>query len=138
MRWMHKYIRLSKEGKKIFFETLFFFFFSKLILFFILFKRCLKLLNSAEKMTVRSNPEFLRKIRDAVSRANRLAFWNNVCLVKSFAARLMLQRREIGSVMYLGLQMGTEKKLIAHAWLIAKDIYITSKGSKRYKKIFSI
>ncbi len=88
-------------------------------------------------MAVQLNSEFLRKVRNAISRANKTAIWKNICLVKSFAARFMLQRRGIGSMMYLGLQLGDEKKLHAHAWLIAEDIIITPKGSK-FKEIYSI
>jgi len=88
-------------------------------------------------MTVQPNPEFVRKVRNAISRANKTASWKNICLVKSFAARFMLQRRRIGSVMYLGLQLGDGKKLHAHAWLIAEDIIITPKGSD-FKEIYSI
>ena len=85
-----------------------------------------------------TDPIQLIKIRIAVARANKLAFWKNVCLVKSFAARFMLQRRNIGSVMYLGLQYKNEKELVAHAWLIANEIFITPKGRTQYKEIFSI
>ncbi len=89
-------------------------------------------------MTAKSDPEFLRQIRNAVSRANKTAIWKNICLVKSFAARFMLQRRRIPSIMYLGLQINKEgeKKLNAHAWLIADDIVITPK-LQDFKEIYS-
>ncbi|MBE0650715.1 MAG: lasso peptide biosynthesis B2 protein [Bacteroidales bacterium] len=80
----------------------------------------------------------LIEIRKAIRRANKLAFWKNICLVKSVAARFMLQRRKIDSVMYLGLQFKDKKELIAHAWLIADDIQITPKGNINYKEIFSV
>lgn len=80
----------------------------------------------------------LKKIRHAVSRANKLACWKNICLVKSFAARFMLQRRGIASVMYLGLQIRNGKELFAHAWLVSGEFYVTPKGITDYKKIYSI
>ncbi len=84
------------------------------------------------------NPLLLRKISDAVSRANKLAFWKNICLVKSVAARLMLQRRNIGSVMYLGLQFKNGRELVAHAWLVSGKSFITPKGRANYKEIYRI
>lgn len=102
------------------------------------FRYCIKRLHPAEEMTGTIEPVLLNKIRDAVSRANKLAFWKNVCLVKSFAARLMLQRRDIGSVLYLGLQIKEHRQLVAHAWLMVDGIAITPKLTDQYKEIFSV
>ena len=84
------------------------------------------------------SPCQLTKIRDTVSRANKLALWKNVCLVKSFAARLMLQRRDIRSVFYLELQIKEHRQLAAHAWLMVAGIAITPKLTDQYKEIFSV
>jgi len=80
----------------------------------------------------------LKKIGEAVYRANKLALWKNVCLVSSFTARLMLQRRKISSTLYFGLQMKDGKELIAHAWLLSHNIYLTPKGKIDYMEIYSI
>ena len=89
-------------------------------------------------MSETGDPVLLRKISVAVSRANKLAFWKNVCLVKSFTARLMLQRRDIGSVLYLGLQIKGHRQLVAHAWLMVDRTAITPKHTDQYKEIFSV
>lgn len=137
MNLLSKYIRLSKEEKMLFFEALFFLFYSKVYLF-LPFRYCIRQLDPTGKIIEEGDAALLRKIQSAVYRANKLAFWKNVCLVKSFAARLMLQRRNIGSVMFLGLQFKNGKELVAHAWLIASGIYITPKGRTKYKEIFSV
>lgn len=121
----------------LFFEAVFLLFYSKVFLL-LPFKYCIKRLHTSEKLITITDLVLLSKIRDAVFRANKLAFWKNRCLVKSFSARLMLQRRNIGSVMYLGLQFKNGKELVAHAWLKSGDIYITPKGKTNYKEIFSI
>lgn len=136
MKLVRKYIKLPVEEKRLLLEAVLFIFFAKLFLL-LPFRFCTKWLKPAEEMSRKAAPETLLKIRNAVSRANKLAFWKNICLVKSFAARFMLQRRGIGSVMYLGLQMRGEKELLAHAWLISQDIIITPKGSN-FKEIYSI
>lgn len=130
-------MQLPKDEKLLLFEAVFLLFFSKVFLL-LPFRYCIKRLRPAGEMGVTNDPLLLTKIRDAVTRANRLAFWENICLVKSFAARLMLHRRNIGSVMYLGLQFRNGKELVAHAWLISAEIYITSKGRTDYKEIYSI
>jgi len=82
--------------------------------------------------------EVLHDIRCAVTRANRLAFWANICLVKSLAARMMLQRRNIGSTLYLGLLKNQEKDLVAHAWLMAGGVCITPKGDPGYQIMYRV
>ncbi|NTW33698.1 MAG: lasso peptide biosynthesis B2 protein, partial [Bacteroidetes bacterium] len=128
MKYLYKFLQIPKDEKILFIEAVFFLFLSKGVLMLFPFRYCIKFLKPAEKMTSISNTDFLIKIRQAVSRANKFAYWKNICLVKSFTARLMLQRRNIGSVMYLGLQFKNGRELIAHAWLISGECYITPKG----------
>jgi len=137
MNWLNKFIRLSTEEKKLFIEAIFFLFYSKIILFRP-FRLCVKKLKPEESYTGNAEPEMLKKIRRAVARADKLSCWKNICIVKSFAARFMLQRRNIGSTMYLGLQIKNGKELAAHAWLIAKGIYITPRGPLKFKEIYKV
>lgn len=137
MTLLKKIVHLPKDEKILFVEAVFFLFFSKVYLFFP-FRYCIKSLRPSEEMIAMAEPVLLIKIRIAVARANKLAFWKNVCLVKSFAARFMLQRRNVGSVMYLGLHYKNQKELVGHAWLIADEIFVTPKGKTKYKEIFSI
>lgn len=137
MRWIPKFLKLSSEEKELLAEAVFFLFFSKVLLF-LPFRTCIKRLKPANSQNGKPEAIELRKIQTAVRRANKLACWKNICLVKSFAARFMLQRRNIGSVMYYGLQLKDGKKLIAHAWLVADNLYITPKGSVEYKEIFKV
>lgn len=133
-----QFIKLCAEEKKLFLEALFFLYCSKIILLVLPFNSCLKLMKPANKMSTQGEKEFLIKIKNAVRRANRLAFWKNICLVKSFAARFMLQRRGIGSKMFLGLQFKNEKELMAHAWLISGEIEIAPRITSKFKEIYKI
>ncbi|MEL7588579.1 MAG: lasso peptide biosynthesis B2 protein [Prolixibacteraceae bacterium] len=138
MKRVRKFIRLPAGEKKLFAEAVFFLFFAKVFLL-LPFRICVKRLKPAgNKIGGEADTRALRNIRDAIGRANKLAWWKNICLVKSIAARLMLQRRNIGSVMYLGLQFKNGKELIAHAWLKSGDLYITPKGNMNYKEIFTL
>ena len=138
MKKFDKFLKLPAEERRLFLEAVFFLFLSKAILSFLPFNSCLKLLKPADMTMEQGEKEYLVKIKKALRRANRLAFWKNICLVKSFAAHLMLQRRNIGSEMFLGLQFENGKKLLAHAWLISNEIEITPKVSSKFKEIFKI
>lgn len=138
VRVIRRFFRLPADEMKLFLEAVFLLYYSKVLFLLFPFRFCIGILKPAARMDVTPDPEVARKIRLAVTRANRLAFWKNICLVKSFAARLMLQRRKIGSVLYLGLQLKGGKELVAHAWLMVGDFVVTPKLSSRYKEIFSI
>ncbi|MFZ0424305.1 MAG: lasso peptide biosynthesis B2 protein [Xanthobacteraceae bacterium] len=61
----------------------------------------------------------------AVTRAARYVPFRAVCLPQAMAARVMLKRRGVNSVMHFGAAKGTEKPLDAHAWLDAAGVEVT-------------
>ncbi len=54
-----------------------------------------------------------------LARAARRLPWHSTCLVMALAARAMLRRRGIASVMRFGMRRGEDGQLEAHAWLEA-------------------
>jgi hypothetical protein len=121
--------------KMLFLEAVFFLFFSKVFLF-LPFKFCVSKVKNNDNEVYLTRAE-LKKVRNAVRRADKLSFWKNICLVKSFAARFMLLRRNVHSKMYLGLEFKDSKELLAHAWLVSNEFQVTPKGNKKYKEIFN-
>jgi Transglutaminase-like superfamily len=61
----------------------------------------------------------------AVTRAARYVPFKAVCLPQAMAARLMLKRRGLRSVMHFGAAKGTEKPSDTHAWLDAAGVEVT-------------
>jgi hypothetical protein len=61
----------------------------------------------------------------AVTRAARYVPFKAVCLPQAMAARVMLKRRGVASVMHFGAAKGTDKPLDAHAWLDAAGVEVT-------------
>jgi hypothetical protein len=137
MTWIKKIFYLTGEEKILLVEAVWFLFFSRVFLC-LPFRICIRRLKPATNYTNPVSIEKLKKIKTAISRANKLAFWSNICLVKSIAARFMLQRRGIGSVLYLGLRFEEGKKLSAHAWLMSEGIYITPILTSTYKEVYKI
>jgi hypothetical protein len=61
----------------------------------------------------------------AVTRAARYVPFKAVCLPQAMAARAMLKRRGVQSVMHFGAAKGSDKPLDAHAWLDAAGVEVT-------------
>ncbi len=66
-----------------------------------------------------------KKVSDAVQRAARNVPFGAVCLPQAMAARRMLERRQIPSVMHFGAAKGSEKPIDTHAWLDAAGVRVT-------------
>lgn len=60
----------------------------------------------------------------AVTRAARYVPFKAVCLPQAMAARVMLKRRGVASIMHFGAAKGQDK-LDAHAWLDAAGVEVT-------------
>jgi hypothetical protein len=69
--------------------------------------------------------QLAQEIGWAVTRAARYVPFKAVCLPQAMAARVMLKRRGVASVMHFGAAKGTEKPLDAHAWLDAAGVEVT-------------
>lgn len=65
-----------------------------------------------------------RDIGWAVTRAARYVPFRAVCLPQAIAAKAMLSRRDVGSVMHFGVAKDNEE-LAAHAWLDAGQVHVT-------------
>jgi hypothetical protein len=62
--------------------------------------------------------------------------WLSACLVQSLAAHVMLRRRGLPSVVYLGVAKDAAGNFIAHSWLRCGDRIVTGGGSQqRYSVI---
>ena len=61
----------------------------------------------------------------AVTRAARHVPFKAVCLPQAMAARVMLKRRGVSSVLHFGAGRGQDKPLDAHAWLDAAGVEVT-------------
>ncbi|MES2045157.1 MAG: lasso peptide biosynthesis B2 protein [Pseudomonadota bacterium] len=65
------------------------------------------------------------KVGWAVTRAARHVPFGAVCLPQAMAAKAMLARRGIASVMHFGTMRGETLSLAAHAWLDAAGVEVT-------------
>jgi hypothetical protein len=64
-----------------------------------------------------------RRVRRIIARVQPRLPWHSTCLVQALAARSMLRRRHVATVLHLGVARG-EGLLQAHAWLEADGGYV--------------
>jgi hypothetical protein len=79
----------------------------------------------AKSGTMSNQAKLAEEIGWAVTRSARYMPFKAVCLPQAMAARVMLKRRGVASVMHFGAAKGQEKPLDAHAWLDAAGIEVT-------------
>lgn len=135
MKLILKFFSLPLSEKKLICEALFWIYLSKFCLLLFSFKYCVKL--TAQKKTLDSTETSigLNQIKVALNRANKMAYWKNVCLVQSIAARWMLNRRKIYSEVKIGVIHNTKKEVIAHAWVVVGNLEVVKKGADYYELI---
>ncbi len=62
-------------------------------------------------------PPKARRIAGAVDLVARRTPWESTCLAQAIAAKFMLRRRRLSSLLCLGTRVDSSGKLVAHAWL---------------------
>lgn len=134
---IRSFFKWQGKEKILFLEAVLFLFTAKILLLVLPFKYCIRFLNNKYELGNKYNPEQLSVIKIAVDRANQLAFWDNICLIKSITAHWLCQRRKIGSRLFIGVAHDENKKIIAHAWLKVNDFEVVEKVSD-YKELFFI
>lgn len=129
-------MRLLPAEKKMLVEAVVLLFCTKIVLSLLPFRCCIRRFRPLDRFPECAPEEVVVAIRIAIARAGRLAFWRNRCLVSSCAARMMLERRNIGSVMYFGLLFDAQHRLQAHAWVVVDRICVTPKGRAEMTEIY--
>jgi hypothetical protein len=79
-------MRLSSAEKRMLVEAVLLLFYAKTVLSLLPFRRCIRRLRPLDRFPECAPEEVVMSIRIAISRAGRLAFWRNRCLVSSCAA----------------------------------------------------
>jgi hypothetical protein len=69
--------------------------------------------------------EMIGLVGHSIQRATNNLPWHTVCLPRAMAAKFMLRRRKIGSVLYLGVNKNESSELGAHAWTKAGNQILT-------------
>jgi len=122
---LRKFITLTVRDKFLFLEPLSWLILAKLVLIFLPFKRILPLLK--QKKSLKESSVDIISIRDAIARASIATPWLSTCLLRSIAARWMLNVRKINSKMYIGMARNKKNELVMHAYISSIDVGIVAK-----------
>ena len=104
---------------------------ARLLLIFLPFKKLAPLLGktvTANTNTAHSsvNTLFLQQTSTAIARGCRYAFWRTKCFEQALAAKLILKRRGIVSLLLFGVYKNPDTlQLTAHAWILCNGMIIT-------------
>lgn len=135
-RPLRRFAQVDRRRRALAAEAVVYLLAARLALAFVPFPRLARKLGSfvppqyprAARAMERGLPEHSRLAREigwAVARAARYVPFRAVCLPQAMAARLMLGRRGVASVMRFGADRGENKPLDAHAWLDAAGVEVT-------------
>ena len=119
-----RFLRMPAREKALFAEALLFLWSAKAMTLVLPFRTCLKTIKTAQ-VPREPEPSELMQVKQAIDRASHLTMWKNVCLIRSFAACWMLNRRGITSRLHIGFTREPGQKFSAHAWLTSGDFEIT-------------
>lgn len=131
MSIISRFIALDRFGRRLGMEAILMVWYSKAVLLFMPMRKI-----SIRYPSVPGNKEsedvfaMAKEVGRALRRTDRFVPWRNRCLVKSLAGRMMLNRRGIASVLFLGAAIDTAGRLQAHAWLKAGDIEVVEQGDE--------
>lgn len=72
-------------------------------------------------------------LKKNIRRIKKRMPWKVKCFEEAIAAKKVLEKFNLNSTLYLGVNKNAEKGLRAHAWLKSGDVFITGqKGHKQY------
>jgi hypothetical protein len=93
---------------------------ARLMLVFLQFKKIMPVLGKLETNAAADatgNAAILQAVKLAVARGCRYSPWRTMCFEQAIAAKMMLRRRHLVSIIFFGVFKGDDNKLNAHAWL---------------------
>ena len=145
MKKIKKFTTLSMEEKKLFVEA----YVTLGVMRFALLTRSFKhltrsLTHEVEKTDLEKLKEkeilVARSVGKAIARATKYTPWESACLVQSFTAQKMLQKRGISGVFYLGAMKDSEEKnkMKAHAWSQCGNMIVTGKNGHEGFTVLSV
>ena len=143
MRWFRRRVnklgrfsRLSRKDRILTYEAAATLWFARLWLVLMPFRKVAERLgtsypaatpNSVLAPTSREQDATAEQIGEAVRRASKNVPYKAVCIQQAVAAKIMLARRGIPSVMHFGVGRteDEDEKMRAHAWLATANVEVT-------------
>ncbi len=135
-RPLRRFAQVDRRRRALVIEAVAWLWLSRLALILIPFPRLARRLGTfvppsdarvlrAKSRATHDHVRLAEQIGWAVTRSARYVPFKAVCLPQAMAARIMLKRRGVSSVLHFGAAKGETKPLEAHAWLDAAGVEVT-------------
>lgn len=119
---MRKFLSLSLKDKFLLLEAFIYLGFARAALLIVPFERMAPYLGKQLQadqapLTNGAPPTIARKICWSIEVMAYRTPWESACLAQAVAGKLMLKRRKLTCLMYLGMRKDPKGEFMAHAWL---------------------
>ena len=130
---------LPPEERRLYYEAVWRLGLARLAIACLPFRRVRMLLaarDEPEGEGERGQQETARRIGRCIRTAANHLPWSCRCLVQALAAKTMLDRRSIGSRVFIGVARDEARALRSHAWLCVGSMFVTGReGHEHYRVI---
>ena len=75
------------------------------------------------------------KIRNAVVNTSKYTPWESLCLVQSMTVQRMLNKRNISTTLYLGVNKDKNNEMKAHSWIRCGNVFVTGGDGGTYATV---
>jgi transglutaminase superfamily protein len=135
-RLLHRFVQVGHRRRALTAKAVAWLLLARLALIFVPFPRLARRFGTfvpptdartlqARNRTSPAHAQHAEDIGWAVTRSARYVPFGAVCLPQAVAARVMLKRRGVASVLHFGAAQGKAKPIDAHAWLDAASVEVT-------------
>lgn len=135
-----RFLRLTNGERSLLAEAVRSLAWARLAVMLVPFRRLAPALSKRRLAPTRGDvPAQLGRISWAIQTASRRLPWRCKCLEQAIAGKIMLRRRGIANVLWLGAANDRERGLAAHAWLQSGARVITggTEGGRHYAALTS-
>lgn len=133
-RKFRRFFSVSAQERRHFFLALYFSAIARFLILFIPFRKYSFWLGRYGSETPETDPEsaeYIRLVYLSVRRAQKITPWRFKCLEQAMTAKKLLNRKNIPSTIYFGVNR-RNGKMNAHAWLRCGSTFVTG-GRNRHE-----
>lgn len=127
-----KFFKKSPKEQRLYCEVIFWLGVSRLAILILPFKRLVSFLGQhmaeSDKTLTSESQKTTRLIASRISTMSLYLPWECKCLVQAVSGKILLDKRQICSTLYIGVAKDDKGELLAHAWLRAGDTIILGGG----------
>lgn len=137
---LHRFLRLPNGERSLLAEAARSLALARLAVKAVPFRRLAPILSKRGLAPSRvGTPDQLDRIGWAIQTASRHVPWRCRCLEQAIAGKMMLRRRGIANILWLGAAKDGERGIAAHAWLQCGTWFVTggTEGGRHYAALAS-